>query len=75
MPNWNSGGGSVDRSKKYINCLELLAATLYIPVQTFAENLSKISVWLQIDNTMAVAYVNNMAVVDAQVGFLSLSVL
>ena len=75
MPNWNWGGGSVDRKKKHINCLELLAATLYIPVQTFAENLSKISVWLQIDNTMAVVYVNNMAVVDAQVGFLSLSVL
>ena len=57
----------MEESKRHINCLELLAATL--PVQTFAEDLSTISVSLQMDNTMAVVYINNMAVVHAQVGF------
>ena len=40
----------------YINCLELLAATL--AVQTFAKQKQSISVLLKIDNMTAVAYNN-----------------
>ena len=42
----------------HINCLELLAATL--AVKTFVKNLTQVSVLLRIDNTTAVAYINNM---------------
>ena len=42
----------------HINCLELLAATL--ATKTFAKFRTAISISLRIDNTTAVAYVNNM---------------
>ena len=41
----------------HINCLELLAATLAL--KTFAKNETRLSVLLKIDNTTAVAYINN----------------
>ena len=42
----------------HINCLELQAASL--AVQTFLRDRSGISVLLQLDNTSAVAYINNL---------------
>ena len=41
----------------HINCLELLAATLAL--KTFVKNKTKLSVLLKLDNTSAVAYINN----------------
>ena len=52
------GPWSAEESKMHINCLELLAATL--TVKTFVKNLTQMSVLLRIDNTTAVAYINNM---------------
>ena len=49
---------SAEESKMHINCLELLAATL--AVKTFVKKLTQVSVLLRIDNTTAVAYMNNM---------------
>lgn len=49
----------VDRgSRMHINCLELLTATL--AMQTFLKNKISLSVLLRIDNTSAVAYINNL---------------
>lgn len=49
----------VDRgSRMHINCLELLTATL--ATQTFLKNKISLSVLLRIDNTSAVAYINNL---------------
>ena len=52
------GPWSPQERTMHINCLELLAATL--AVQTFAKSLTKMSVLLRIDNTTAVAYINNL---------------
>ena len=41
----------------HINCLELLAATF--AVQTFAKARSGATVLLKLDNTSAIAYINN----------------
>ena len=51
------GPWSHQESQMHINCLELLAATLAIP--TFTKGRTQISVLLRIDNTTAVAYINN----------------
>ena len=50
---WSAQEGNMD-----INCLELLAATL--AVQTFTKDRTGLSVLLRIDNTTAVAYINNL---------------
>ena len=42
----------------HINCLELLAVTL--AVMTFLKNKTRMSVLLRLDNTTAVAYINNL---------------
>ena len=42
---------------RHINCLELIAATLAL--KTFVKNKTGLSVLLRIDNTTAVAYINN----------------
>ena len=42
----------------HINCPELLEATLV--VQTFAKERSGITIFLKLDNTTAVAYINRM---------------
>jgi len=42
----------------HIDCLELLAASLVM--KTFAKSKTAISILLRIDNTSAVAYINNM---------------
>ena len=42
----------------HINCLELLAATLSL--KTFAKGKQGISILLYVDNTTAVAYINNL---------------
>ena len=52
------GPWSLEERQMHINCLELLAATLAI--QTFAKHKTDISVLLRIDNTTAVAYINNL---------------
>ena len=52
------GPWSAKESKMHINCLELLAATF--AVKTFVKKLTQVSVLLRIDNTTAVAYINNM---------------
>ena len=52
------GPWSAQESASHINCLELLAATL--AVQTFAKNCTGLSLLLRIDNTTAVAYINNL---------------
>ena len=52
------GPWSSEERQMHINCLELLAATLAI--QTFAKNRTGLSVLLRIDNTTAVAYINNL---------------
>ena len=43
--------------RSHINCLELMEATLAI--QTFSKSRTGISVLFRIDNTTAVAYINN----------------
>ena len=55
----SSTGGPWSPQEKawHINCLELLAATL--AVKTFMKNKKGVSVQLKIDNTTAVAYINN----------------
>ena len=42
----------------HINSLELLAAML--AVKTFLKDVSGVSLFLQLSNTTAVAYINNM---------------
>ena len=57
--NQRTGGPwSQTESKMHINCLELLAATL--AVKTFLKNKTRMSVLLRLDNTTAVAYINNL---------------
>ena len=51
------GPWSAQEKSQHINCLELLAATLAL--QTFVKNERDVSVLLKIDNTAAVAYINN----------------
>ena len=53
-------GGPWSQSEKemHINCLELLAATL--AARTFLKHNRRISVLLRMDNTTAVAYINNL---------------
>ena len=51
------GPWSAQEKSQHINCLELLAATLAL--QTFVKNEREVSVLLKIDNTAAVAYINN----------------
>ena len=56
--NINTGGPwSAQEKTNHINCLELLAATLAL--KTFVKNQTGVSVLLKIDNTTAVAYINN----------------
>ena len=50
--------GQPRKAKCISTGLELLAATL--AVKTFVKNLTQVSVLLRIDNTTAVAYINNM---------------
>jgi len=52
------GAWSLQERATYINSLELLAATL--AVKTYLKDASEISVFLQLDNATAVAYINNM---------------
>ena len=54
-----STGGPWSTQEKtwHINCLELLAATLAL--KTFVKDKKGVSVLLKIDNTSAVAYINN----------------
>jgi hypothetical protein len=57
--NHRTGGPwSQSESQMHINCLELLAATL--AVQTFLKHKTRLSVLLGLDNTSAVAYINNL---------------
>ena len=57
--NQRTGGPwSQTECRMHINCLELLAATL--AVHTFLKNKSRVSVLLRLDNTMALAYINNL---------------
>ena len=53
-------GGPWTREEQgmHINCLEMLAATL--AVQSFWKNQAGASVWLQLDNQMTIAYINNL---------------
>ena len=51
------GPWSVQEKTYHINCLELLAATLAL--KTFMKNKTGLLVLLKIDNTTAVAYINN----------------
>ena len=55
---WSGGPWSQSESQMHINCLELLAATLV--VQTFLKHKTRLSVLLRLDNTSAVAYINNL---------------
>ena len=52
------GPWSKAEGKMHINCLELLAATF--EVHTFLKGKSRMSVLLRLDNTTAVAYINNL---------------
>ena len=52
-----TGGPWSEREELHINCLELPAA--FLALQTFAKERSGIAVLLRIDNTTAVAYINN----------------
>ena len=52
------GPWSAQEKGLHINCLELLAATL--AVQTFTKGQTGLSVLLRIDNTTAIAYINNL---------------
>ena len=55
----HTGGPWSKREKQlHINCLELLAATL--AVKTFLKNQERKHVLLLLDNTTAVAYINNL---------------
>ena len=57
--NQRTGGPwSQAESNMHINCLELLAATL--AMKTFLKNKTRMSVLLRLDNTTAVAYINNL---------------
>ena len=57
--NQRTGGPwSQSESQMHINCLELLATTL--AVQTFLKHKTRLSVLLRLDNTSAVAYINNL---------------
>ena len=51
------GPWSLQEKIRHINCLELIAATLAL--KTFVKSKSGLSVLLRIDNTTAVAYINN----------------
>ena len=51
------GPWTEEEAQRHINCLELLGATFAI--QTFAKNKPGISILLKLDNTTAVAYINN----------------
>ena len=51
------GPWSIQEKSRHINCLELLAATLAL--KTFVKDKRGVSVLLKIDNTTAVAYINN----------------
>ena len=56
--NQRTGGPWSNREKQqHINCLELLAAMLAL--QTFTKNLNDVSILLRLDNSTAVAYINN----------------
>ena len=52
------GAWSCQEATMHINCLELLAAIL--AVKSFAKLKSRISILLRIENTTAVAYINNL---------------
>ena len=54
-----STGGPWSAQEKtwHINCLELLAA--FVALKTFVKNRTGVSVLLKVDNTTAVAYINN----------------
>ena len=57
-PEHSTGGPWSPLEKEWhINCLELLAATLAL--KTFVKHKTGISVLMKIDNTTAVAYINN----------------
>ena len=58
--NGAQAGGPWSQQEKlwYINCLEIQAA--YLAAQTFLGDQSGVSVLLQLDNTTAVAYINNL---------------
>ena len=47
-----------DEASQCINCLELKA--VYLGLQSFCQNLSQAHMTIFIDNTTAVAYINNM---------------
>ena len=51
------GPWSAQEKSRHINCLELLAAT--VALKTFVNNRTRLSVLLKLDNTSAVAYINN----------------
>ena len=55
---WTRGPWSPQEQTLHINCPELLEATL--AVQTFAKERSGITIFLKLDNTTAVAYINRM---------------
>ena len=52
------GPWSNEERRQHINCLELLAARLAL--QTFAKNSTRVSILLRLDNSTAVAYINNL---------------
>ena len=52
------GPWSLAEKTLHINCLELLAVTL--ATKTFVKNKIRIKILLRIDNTSAVAYINNL---------------
>ena len=58
MEQRTGGPWSIQEQRMYINCLELLAATLV--VKTYLKEKSQIRVLLKIDNTTAVAYINHL---------------
>ena len=51
------GPWSAQEKTRHINCLELLATTLAL--KTFVKDRTRLSVLLKLDNTSAVAYINN----------------
>ena len=57
--NQRTGGPwSTEERQSHINCLELLAATLAL--KTFAKRTTGVSILLRLDNSTAVAYINNL---------------
>ena len=52
------GPWTEEEAQMHINCLELLAATF--ATQTFAKEITDTTILLKIDNTTAVAYINNL---------------